>query len=459
MCDHTFIVADPSPELQRVRDAIEVYRYIEGSPSPARHKAEHVAEAAMDDAINAFLQRTPRDGRDILEMIEVIARDNCWNTTHVDDVPVRFEMFFASLKKFAQVDDDSTAPRIVVSRFVAFVAGCIFVACAAAILFEDVVLHGASINLNHLLTFGVLSAALLVGHLLMEAWGEGRWLSVGRFAILLGVATGLIVYLSTGKQAEHTFQSQAEADFAADERKRIKPLLERAEKKLEEQRAIVAREAVKVRCGDVCKGAQVSAGVYEAAVKGHKADLEKLGVPKPVAPDAESFANIAPVFGYDKAKVKAGAILVVPFIRTILFELGGLWCLGFAFRPLPRKANEGTNAKALATVAEDKPISPSEQSDFCTDDIDAARELGIGGQPGNGNWGNGGGFRVYSRAEALLDLTRRLASGETVDAQNDLASAWGIDKSTVSKWVKQWRAARLIETQRIGRCNRLLVAN
>ena len=100
-----FVVADPTPELQHVRDAIEAYRSVEAS-RPILEKAWEVTESAMDNAIDAFLQRTPENGHDILEMIEVIARDNCWHTTHTDDVPVRFEKFVASLKKFAQVDDD-----------------------------------------------------------------------------------------------------------------------------------------------------------------------------------------------------------------------------------------------------------------------------------------------------------------------------------------------------------------
>jgi DNA-binding transcriptional MocR family regulator len=60
---------------------------------------------------------------------------------------------------------------------------------------------------------------------------------------------------------------------------------------------------------------------------------------------------------------------------------------------------------------------------------------------------------------ALLDLTRRLASGETVDAQDDLAAAWNVDKSTVSKWMKRWRADdRIPAAQRVGRCHRLVAA-
>lgn len=326
---------------------------------------------------------------------------------------------------------------LVASRLVAFVAGCIFVACAGAILFEDVALAGAPITLGHLLTAGVLSGTLLVGHLLIEA-GRGRhYLAALGFAILFATGTVLIVYLSTGKQAEHTFQSQAEADFAADERARIKPLLIEAEAMLSGAAKAITQQCVEGKATKKqCDGLRATHGIYEGSVAGHKAKLEKLGAPKPVAPDAESFANIAAVFGFDKAKVKAGAILVVPFVRTILFELGGLWCLGFAFRPLPRSATRATIKESLIVAEQPRqPLTPAEQSDFGGDDIDAARKLGIGGAPGAGNsgnggpkstpkGGNGGGKRVLSKGEALLDLTRRLASRETVDAQEDLADAW-----------------------------------
>jgi hypothetical protein len=109
-----------------------------------------------------------------------------------------------------------------------------------------------------------------------------------------------------------------------------------------------------------------------------------------------------------------------------------------------------------------QPLSPSEQSDFGVSDTDGARQLGICGVPITGNWGNpgnGGAKRVLSQGEALLDVTRRLATGETIDAQNDLAEMWGVDKSTVSKWLKRWRADALVPIgRRVGRCQRLALA-
>jgi hypothetical protein len=333
---------------------------------------------------------------------------------------------------------------LVASRLVALIAGCIFVAGAAALLFADVALNGAAIKLPHVLTVVTLSGTLLVGHLMGEAWGTKHWLRSIGFGVLFVVGTLLVVYQSSGKQAETTFASQAEADFNESERQRIKPLLAKDQKRLSDTKDAVQRDCVDGKKGKThCDALRETLGVYQAAVKGHNSDLARIGPAKPLEPEAENIANVAAVFGVDKAKVKAGAVLVVPFIRTILFELGGLWCLGFAFRPLPKSATQETKAEQPR-----KPLSPAEQSDFYADDIEETRKLGIGGNPGAGNWGNsgnGGGTdrnggkpkpvnggtgakrRVLSRSEALLDLTRRLASRETVAAQDELAEAWGVD--------------------------------
>lgn len=350
-----------------------------------------------------------------------------------------------------------------IGRAVALVLGIVSAACALGILLEDVAKGAASFELKHALVIGIVALAILAGHSVTNAWRARSAFGVVGFTVVFLAATALVVYKSTGRQAEHTFQSQAEADFAAEERARIRPLLTEAEAMLSGAAKAIEKQCVEGKASKKqCDGLRATHGVYTAAVTGHKADLARLGAPKPVAPEAENFAALAAVFGADKAKVKAASILVVPFLQTGLYEFGAIVGLFFAFRH--RKA---------ATVAERKPVTPAEQSDFTTDDIDAARQLGIGGEPGTGNWGNsgnggevfrgstkkggnGGGKRVYARSEALLDLTRRLASGETVAAQDELAAAWGVDKSTVSKWLKQWRGDdRIPASQRVGRCHRL----
>lgn len=354
-------------------------------------------------------------------------------------------------------------------RSLAIVAGAAFTFGGLRIILGDALTDPSrwttSVQLTTLMVFGTIAA----GHLMRDAWQAQHGGAALGFLVLFLAGTGLVVFNSVGRQAEATMLTASQADDAAERRVATKAALARAEAMLAEAQANLAREC-KTGRGKRCEGIAATIAVYEAAVKGHVADLEKIGPAKPVNAKAAEGAKIAALLGADEARAKAALMLIEPFLWTLFFEVGSIVSLGFAFRHRPATRKVAATGDNTSPVAERKPVNPSEQSDFCTDDIDAARQLGLGGEPGIRKWGNGGfggrrtppiplnggGARVYSRAEALLDLTRRLASGETVDAQNELAAAWGIDKSTVSKWVKQWRADGLIEAQRVGRCHRLL---
>lgn len=93
-----FLVNNPSDALKRVLDAIAVHRFMEASMEKVSMEVHNAAENAMDREIDAFLSRTPRTVRDILEMIDVIARDNCWHTTHSEEVPTRLDLLITTLR-------------------------------------------------------------------------------------------------------------------------------------------------------------------------------------------------------------------------------------------------------------------------------------------------------------------------------------------------------------------------
>lgn len=194
-----------------------------------------------------------------------------------------------------------------------------------------------------------------------------------------------------------------------------------------------------------------------------------------------------PVVFMGAADVEAATVRKVTVISFAVGLDCSIWALGALSEHLFALActiwaarREAKAAAKAATVATETPatvparpeptVGQLAQLDFNIVDIDEARRLGIGGKPkddnrGNGgnsgnrggpNNGNGGGVRVLSRGEAMLDLTRRLASGETVPSQDVLAMAWGVDKSTVSKWLKKGREAGIVPAaQRVGRCNRM----
>lgn len=350
-----------------------------------------------------------------------------------------------------------------ITRGIALVAGAICAACALAILLEGVVLGGEPMALKHWLTIGIVSVAMMSGHLVTEAIRIGRYLGAIGFAIIFIAATGLVVYKSTGRQAETTYASEADAATLAKALADKGADLEAARQRKAEAEAQVdweiqgrpdkrGRQTTKPGCGRNCEDWKKRATEVQAHIEKIEREIAELGPQKPAVPEAQNFADLAAAFGADEDKVKAAAVLAVPFLQTVLFEFGAIWCFGFAFRPVARRdAASRASDELPPETPETVPATVDQAAIRATvandqDEIDAGKP----GNPGNG------GNRVLSRAEALLDLTRRLASGETVPSQETLADAWGVHPGTASKWLKGWRREGLAPTaQRIGRCNRI----
>jgi hypothetical protein len=63
--------------------------------------------------------------------------------------------------------------------------------------------------------------------------------------------------------------------------------------------------------------------------------------------------------------------------------------------------------------------------------------------------------RPLTKAEALVDLQMLRRTGREIPSQDWLKSRWRLaSKGSVSKWVTEWEAARLIPTRiRAGKCN------
>jgi hypothetical protein len=359
----------------------------------------------------------------------------------------------------------------ITGRAVALVAAVISAAGGLAILLDDVVKGAAHFEIKHGITIGIVALAILAGHSVVAAWRARHVFGVLGFLVVFLAATGLVVFKSTGRQAETTFQSQAEADLAAEARTASKAALARSEAMLADTQRDLARECKSGR-GKRCQGIEATIGVYEAAITGHRATLDRLGAPKPVAPEAENFANLAAVFGADKAKVKAGAMLLVPFLTTALFEFGAIVGFAFAFRH-----RSATRAIKAAATKPEQPRQPSAtetmQTSFHADDIEATRPTIFGGKNsgtddtdnrgnpnnGGGNRPNGGGKGGGNRQAFEADVLTRLALGQTIECQDDLAAAHGVHKGVVSKWLKDMRRRDLIPAaQRVGRCHRLVAA-
>lgn len=216
-------------------------------------------------------------------------------------------------------------------RALAIVAGTAFTYGGLRIILGDELtnpsLWTTSVQLTVLMVFGTIAA----GHLMRDAWKAKQHGAAAGFLVLFLAGTGLVVFNSVGRQAETSMMSTSQADDAAERRVALKASLARAEAMLTEAQASLAREC-KTGRGKRCEGITATIGVYEAAVKGHVADLEKLGPARPVNAKAAEGAKIAALFGADEAKAKAALMLIEPFLWTLFFEWGSIVSLGFAFR-------------------------------------------------------------------------------------------------------------------------------
>ena len=243
-------------------------------------------------------------------------------------------------------------------RPLAIVAGALFALGTLGILLEDVILHAAPFGLKHIITVIVVAGTIMVGHQVHKAWHSNLKGSAFGFAALFLIGTMLTVYSSVGRQAEHTMVASAEVEAADKARTRANKGLAEAETMLANSQRELAREC-KSGKGRKCEGIKATVDVYQAAVHGYSAELEKLGPAKVATPEARRAGELAAVFGADPSKVEAAMILIIPFLTTLFLELGAIICLGYGFRPV-RKAHVNDNVfRAMDYAPEFEPLPPA----------------------------------------------------------------------------------------------------
>lgn len=221
-------------------------------------------------------------------------------------------------------------------RLLAIVAGCAFTYGGLRIILGDALTDPSkwttSAQLTVLMVFGTIAA----GHLMRDAWSARHRVAALGFLVLFLAGTGLVVFNSVGRQAEATMITASEADDIAERRVAIRAALVRSEAMLADAQANLVKECRTGR-GPRCQGIEATIHVYEAAIRGHLADLERIGPARPVNAKAAEGAKIAALAGFDEGRAKAALMLVEPFLWTLFFEIGSVVSLGFAFRPTNRR--------------------------------------------------------------------------------------------------------------------------
>lgn len=208
------------------------------------------------------------------------------------------------------------------------------------VLFEDV-LHGAAITTSHVTSAATMVATIAAGHLLWPQLRGGNVIAALGLALVFLGGTTYVVTMSGARNAETAAAKMSVAASVNAERSRLVKLRDKAEAMLDEANARLAKECASGK-GKKCDGIQATIDVYEAAIKGHDAELRAVGPEKPgnvYAHAAKVFAAIPGVTA--KAEEIEGRLeLLMPYVLVTVVEVATLTFLGIAFGHRPATAPE-----------------------------------------------------------------------------------------------------------------------
>ena len=218
-------------------------------------------------------------------------------------------------------------------RFLAGVAGCAFAAGGLTILLDKDLTRPLEWASSQWLTILTVFGTIAAGHLMVDAARARHLFATLGFLVLFLSGTGLVVYSSVGRQVESAGTTTLSvedtntkiADKTAD--------LKAAKARRDYAEAQVQKEMTGSRCGKRCKDWKQNASDITVVIEKLEAEISALGPQKPVNAQAVAFADMAALFGADnKARTIAVLLLIVPFLKTLFFEIGSIVSLGFAFR-------------------------------------------------------------------------------------------------------------------------------
>ena len=218
-------------------------------------------------------------------------------------------------------------------RFLAGVAGCAFAAGGLTILLGSDLTSPQDWQASQWLTILTVFGTIAAGHLMVDAARARHLFATLGFLVLFLSGTGLVVYSSVGRQVETagttTLSVEDNNTKIADKTEDLKAA--RARRDYADRAA--DREMTGQRCGQRCKDWKQNSKDITVVILQLEAEIAALGPQKPVNAQAAAMADMAALFGADnKARTVAVLLLIIPFLKTLFFEVGAIVSLGFAFR-------------------------------------------------------------------------------------------------------------------------------
>lgn len=261
----------------------------------------------------------------------------------------------------------------------------------------------------------VIAIPVLAGHALADRQYTAALLLT--LAALLGSAYTLSGTL--GRQAEARDTRLAAARDADKRRTHVEAQLDEVERILAASRERLAREC-STGAGRNCSGIQTVIGLSETAATTHRSELARLGRSAPDAGERRIAAALSAITGRSEPDMRETVALFLPALFGLLLEIAALALAMYGW-----------------STRQGEPR-----------DTRAAGSSGITSGPDNAAEAPDG------RKEALLAaLLTDLALGRSAGSQVDLCRRFGVARSTMSDWLREWEAAGLIPRRRtVGRC-------
>lgn len=285
--------------------------------------------------------------------------------------------------------------------------------------------------------------------------GGYAWRDRSRLASILlwlSAAIGCAYTMSNtiGRQAETRDVRVAEAEARDKRRGEIEKKLAAAEAMLAE-----AQRRFGVECssgaGKRCDGVKATLGVYEGATTGHRVALAQLKASEPQAIERRIAAVLALLTGGKPDTILHGVGLFLPALLGLLLEVAAL-----------STAMYGWHHRTVR-----QPSDLVGQSDFPSvrpDDLDLAARM-IRPASDDGDGGVKPPVEPLPRepdgrkARVLAELVTDVGLGRSFPSQGDLCRRYGVARSTMSDWLREWeQAGRIPERRTVGRCKALVKA-
>ncbi len=337
-------------------------------------------------------------------------------------------------------------------RVAALVAGALAAAGALAILLQDA-LRTNDWQLEHGLIPVLMAVQILTAHSVVNALRSRCWGSALGFAVVAVVATWGVLYTSVGKQTKVAAEASAVAVDVNELRSDLKKRLAANQEMLDGARVQMAAECASGR-GKRCVGLEATVKVYEDAVAGNLAALNKAGHTRPVAANADKMAELlALITGKPRDTIKHTLLLLEPFTYATIFELAALVSFGFAFGVRRRPATVAQSATDTAQSSFPEPTPPGNRGNRRKRKV-ARPSATVVAFPTRSNRRPA----TVSELAARAWLRHYMASNRCLPSQDEMATALDAHKGTVAKWLKKWEAEGLIVREQSGRCKTVRMA-